>query len=267
MRSSGYFIASSDGRKLYFRYWPSSANRLCICFLHGLGLHSECFEEAANFFVEKGISVTAIDFRGHGKSEGTRGHATIDQLVADAETLILETEKHFMHSIKVLFGQQAGATVAFQQYLSGKQKVQGLIFCPPFFKPFVEVGKRKTTLLALLSLLFPVYTFENPYPCTNFTNIEAIHHQLSARLWFDLLRYGKKQAKIGYRVNVPLLVIHGTSDKISQYKASVAFSRNTGMFTTFKAWEGASHFLLDDNTRFEILEYIYNWISEKILCK
>lgn len=129
------------------------------------------------------------------------------------------------------------------------------------------LAKKKITWLSLLSILFPSYIFQNPYPSLASLNRDHVHEKISARLWYDMIKYGKKHVKTGYRINIPLLIIHGTNDKISQHKASVNFSRNTGLFTTFKSFKNATHFLLEENDRYEILDYMYNWICKKVNLK
>ena len=72
-KSTAY--ASFDGMKLSGYLWePQNTPKAIINLVHGFGEYMERYDPWAMKFVEKGYLVHAIDYRGHGKSDGRRGH-------------------------------------------------------------------------------------------------------------------------------------------------------------------------------------------------
>lgn len=66
---------SDDGTKIRLGRWNEEGEKNLL-LAHGLAEHLGRYQHIAEFFAEKGWRVTAIEFRGHGESEGKRGHVT-----------------------------------------------------------------------------------------------------------------------------------------------------------------------------------------------
>ena len=55
--------------------------------VHGFAEHLGRYQHIAEFFAEKGWRVTAVEFRGHGESEGKRGHTNlVDEILRRLES-------------------------------------------------------------------------------------------------------------------------------------------------------------------------------------
>ena len=67
---------SNDGLAIFGQKWESEtiAPKAVICLVHGFGEHSSRYEHVAQFFTDNQYGVITYDARGHGKSEGKRGH-------------------------------------------------------------------------------------------------------------------------------------------------------------------------------------------------
>ena len=76
---------SDDGTKLRLARWNEEGER-DIFLIHGLAEHLGRYEHIGAFFAEKGWRVTALELRGHGESEGKRGHTeSWDRYVEDVQ--------------------------------------------------------------------------------------------------------------------------------------------------------------------------------------
>jgi alpha-beta hydrolase superfamily lysophospholipase len=64
---------SDDGTKIRVGRWNDEGEKN-LMLVHGFAEHLGRYEHIAQFFAEKGWRVTAVEFRGHGESEGKRGH-------------------------------------------------------------------------------------------------------------------------------------------------------------------------------------------------
>ncbi|MCK5208006.1 MAG: alpha/beta fold hydrolase, partial [Cyclobacteriaceae bacterium] len=71
-----YHVYSSGGTQLCCTSWqPIDLPKAVLFIVHGLGEHSGRYEEMANVFTKNQIAVFSFDHRGHGRSEGKKGHA------------------------------------------------------------------------------------------------------------------------------------------------------------------------------------------------
>ena len=72
--SEGSFNGSGNLKIFYQNWSPESDSRAVIALVHGVGEHSGRYMNVVNYFVPLGYTVYGFDHRGHGKSEGKRGH-------------------------------------------------------------------------------------------------------------------------------------------------------------------------------------------------
>lgn len=59
---------------LYCQCWRPNMPRGVVALLHGIGGHSGLFDDVGRYLADDGLSVCAMDLRGHGRSGGQRGH-------------------------------------------------------------------------------------------------------------------------------------------------------------------------------------------------
>ena len=92
--NTSYTISASDGINLFIRdYLVKNSNKV-ILLIHGLGEHSGRYLNLIQDFNDKNISVFTIDIRGHGKSEGKRGHSpSYEQLMSDIQYFVQHVTK------------------------------------------------------------------------------------------------------------------------------------------------------------------------------
>lgn len=87
------WLAADDGAELYTLAWePSNSDRAAVAtvvFFHGLGEHANRYHHVFAEFARNGISVRALDQRGHGrtaKKAGIIGHLEgFDRALADGK--------------------------------------------------------------------------------------------------------------------------------------------------------------------------------------
>ena len=65
---------SNDGSKLRLGRWNDEHGKWDILLVHGLAEHLGRYEFIGNFLAERDWRVTLVELRGHGESDGRRGH-------------------------------------------------------------------------------------------------------------------------------------------------------------------------------------------------
>ncbi len=86
--STGSFI-SEDGLKIFYRKYQADPEKARMVITHGLGEHSGRYGNVVERLLPKGITIWAVDLRGHGRSDGPRGHVmAFDQYLDDLHKMI-----------------------------------------------------------------------------------------------------------------------------------------------------------------------------------
>src|SRR6478609_4587987 len=87
--------ATRDGLQIYARSWtPEEAPKAVICLLHGHGEHIQRYDHVGQAFATAGYALQAFDLRGHGQSDGPRGHTpSYDNLIHDIADFLGDIQK------------------------------------------------------------------------------------------------------------------------------------------------------------------------------
>ncbi|MEX0906933.1 MAG: alpha/beta hydrolase, partial [Gemmatimonadota bacterium] len=75
VRKSDGVIPGVNDVRLSYRAWEATDPHAALIVVHGLGEHAGRYAGFGVRMAEAGISTFAMDLRGHGLSEGRRGHA------------------------------------------------------------------------------------------------------------------------------------------------------------------------------------------------
>jgi len=68
------FFPAKDNLRLFRRSFVPPSPRAAIVVLHGYADHSGRYLEVMGHLARRGLSVHALDYRGHGQADGRRGH-------------------------------------------------------------------------------------------------------------------------------------------------------------------------------------------------
>ena len=137
MKKKLYTIKSKDGSKLVYYSWlPNKKIKLAIGIIHGLGEYSSRYDDFAEYFCKRGYGVYSIDLRGHGNSEGKRGHINnFKKLLNDSEEMFINIRKENLDVPIVMFGHSLGGCIALNYLCKNQSKEISLaIISSPWLK-------------------------------------------------------------------------------------------------------------------------------------
>src|SRR5262245_17796575 len=160
MRRFEWFQQAGDGPKLFAQCWqPDSEAAAVICLVHGLGEHSGRYSNLATALTDSGYALMAFDHRGHGKSQGPRGHTpSYDTLMDDIGRMLDEAAARFPNLPRFIYGHSMGGNLALNYVLRRRPELAGAIasgpwlrttFAPPAWK--VVLGRTMNNLLPSLT--------------------------------------------------------------------------------------------------------------------
>ncbi len=274
MKISEYTVGYR-GIDVRFRLWqPESTPHAAVCILHGLGDHSGCFHRLAERYCTAGVGVIALDLYGNGKTGGRRGDApSFDTFVEEAELLVADARKEFPGIPLLLYGHSMGGCVALDYVLRRKPVgLAGVIASSPWLD--LPVSPRLRRMLAYtLDIVCPRLTLDTGVHTEGMTHDEEFaaeyrsdpdaHGKISIRLLADSFRHGRWALDHAEDFSLPLLIMHGSEDRVTDIRASRKFAERAGGVATFKCWEGARHTLHNETMREDIYTFTLAWIQEK----
>jgi alpha-beta hydrolase superfamily lysophospholipase len=270
---SDFSITSLDGLRLHGRNWfPEGEPRAVVCLVHGLGEHSGRYDEVAETLCRSGYAVSAIDLRGHGKSEGRRGHATSYSALLDDLYQLLEWARERCPERPVfLYGHSLGGNLVIHYALRRLPRLAGVVASSPLFKTAVPPPAWKIYLMKAVYGLLPILTLptgldtamlsRDETVVNDYRNDPLVHGKVSARLGLDMIRNGLWNMRHATDMPCPVLIMHGKEDRITSYRASRKFAFSVGEKATLKIWQGCFHELHHEPDKAEIVTYLTDWLN------
>ena len=163
MKTHEFFHPTKDGTNLFFKEWiPEGKIKAVICLVHGLGDHSGWFKDLINYFNISGFAVLSFDLRGHGKSQGKKGHIpSYDALMDDIEVLLTFAEKDFKSLPLLLYGHSFGGNQVLNYILRRHPQVAGVMASAPWLSLYSNPSKLKLYSTFLLNKISPTTLVNN----------------------------------------------------------------------------------------------------------
>lgn len=279
MKYFPFSFTSKDGLLLQGRAWVSqniNANGT-IFLVHDLGEHSARYAHVGEEFSKRGFHFIGFDLRGHGLSEGERGHASkFTDLINDVEQLICQSKKRFDFpgDKRILYGQGLGGNLVLNYILRRQPHISGAIITSPILTTHLTKTKLKVGWLNFLANFFPKMRFKNHIKSEDLTKDLAYvnayqkdvynHNKISASLALEIYRNGKYALTNSDSIDIPLLVMHGTSDRITPPSISKSLDEKIGNMAEIVLWENGYHELHNDNEKELVLKTMIGWLNKEI---
>lgn len=264
------------GLKIFTRSWrPAQGTpRGVVVIVHGFNSHSGHYLWAADRLAEAGFAVYALDLRGRGKSDGERYYVEhFADYVSDVDTLV-EQAKGAEPGLPVfLLGHSAGGVVSCIYTLEHQSKINGLI-CESFAHQ-VPAPDFALAVLKGLSHIAPhahVLKLKNEDFSRDQNVVEMLnsdpliaHEVQPTKTVAEMVRADERLKKEFPQITLPVLILHGTEDKVTKPSGSRFFYDTAGSADkTLKLYDGHYHDLLNDFGREEVMADIIGWIDARI---
>lgn len=270
---------SFDETPVFYRYLALDGDaRGVVIIVHGMGEHGGRYRLLAEHLASKGFESWMPDLRGFGQSGGERGcvHSFSD-FHRDLSALHSLARKNHPESTPFFFlGHSFGGLVS-ASYLALCQPppVKGLVLTSPIFGVGTPVPAWRHAIGVASSYLIPDYrqsTGVLPQNLTHDAGILAvyskdklIHHEISSRLYRELVKMMNCRAEIAQRITCPVLVLQAGDDVIVSPKMSRLFFDE--LKVPDKDWTlypGYYHEILNETGRQEVFRRIDAWLCSHL---
>lgn len=264
------YLTASDGVRLFWQAWePENAVRATVCLVHGLGEHSGRYLHVAQAFTNVGICLHAIDLRGHGLSEGPRGHTPNNAQWLDDISLLLSRAHKGLP--RFLYGHSLGGILIVSFGLSRPENLRGVISTGPVFRISAEVPPLKAMLGRLMASIWPTFSQPNglipadlsqdPTVVQAYINDPMVHDRISSRCYVDMVAAGEEALERAADFRVPILLMHAEIDRLTDRAATEEFYATAGSSDkTLRIWQGMFHEIHNEPEKERVLEEMIKWI-------
>ena len=266
---------SSDGLKINAKDWYIANPTAVIIILHGLGEHCGRYAHMASFFNQHQIAIVGYDRRGHGISDGKRGHTTSYQAYLDEVSELVKRTKEFYPDIPVfLYGHSMGGNIALNFVLQRKPNIAGLIATGPWIVLHQNPSSLLIAFAKVINTIFPSFTQSNglnpnhistvPAEVEKYKNDPLVHDRITSNTGLEMMKAATFLNSFNGDIPVPTLIMHGEDDKIVSVRGSRDFSKRVKGDINYKEWSGFYHEIQNESNSAEVFEYTLRWI-DKIL--
>lgn len=132
-----------------------------VLFAHGSMVHSEYYLPLALRLAERGYRSLLLDLRGHGRSDGARGHVRSVQEHVEDMVRVLAWDVGRSGGPRVLGGESYGGLVAWLAATGEARAVQGLFLVSPAFALRARIARWQRRGVGGLARLWP--RFRSPW--------------------------------------------------------------------------------------------------------
>jgi alpha-beta hydrolase superfamily lysophospholipase len=259
---------------LFAREWrPEQMHRAVVCVVHGLGEHGGRYVQVAEELAKKGFALMAVDLRGHGRSDGKRGHTPSYRAALDDIDALLEgaAERH-PGLPRFLYGHSWGGNLVLNHVLRRKGRVSGVVATSPWLRLTHEPNWFKTLLGSIIEPIRPSWTMTTTSdrkeilgdagPRQEAEATPLSHDQITLRLFMGARRAGRWAVNHAQQLTVPTLLIHGADDPVTDPRASAKFAAKAGPLCTIDVLANVAHNPHEEDE--STVRKIADWVAARL---
>ena len=268
------WLDSAGGLRIFTRHWPSDHARGSVVICHGVNSHGGQYLRAAEEFAARGFPVTALDLRGRGKSQGERFYTqSVDDYVSDLSQAIELARSRNPDLPLFLLGHSAGGVTAVSYALDHQDRIDGLI-CESFafrvYAPEIALSVLKGAShiaphLHVLKLKMEDFSRDPEWVAELLADPLTRDEVQPVQTVAALTRAGERFEREFERITLPVLILHGTADKVTRPDGSQEFFDKAGSADKqLILYQDYYHDLLNDIGRERVMEDIIGWIEARL---
>lgn len=266
-----------DGTNIFHRSWlPDGDASSVVMLVHGLGEHSGRYTHVAEALVDAGCAVHALDHRGHGRSDGKRVYVkSYDEFMADlVQFRAVVTAQHPDLPLIVL-GHSMGGNLALGHVLDHQDGVAGLALSGPALAMGDDFSPARAKILRVVGKIAPGLRPQGlsadaisrdpevvrAYRADPLVFTGKISAGLAAALTGAMERFPGRYAEL----RLPVLVMHGTEDRLAAIDGSRALERGAVNATvTTHYYEGLYHEIFNEPEQQRVLADLVAWVHSVV---
>ncbi len=262
-----------DGFRLHARHWSLNEAKALICLVHGMGEHCGRYDHLAAYYAQHGIATLSFDLRGHGRSDGKRGHVKgYDYFLNDIDLLLQKGRAEYPNIPIILYGHSMGGNLVLNHLLRRQAKVDAVVTTGAWIKLSQDPPALLFAFAKLMRNVYPGFSQPSkldaklistvPEEVTKYVEDPLVHDLITSATAVDVIKAGQWLLRFKGESPLPLLTMHGSGDQITDPAASRSFAAQISGPTVYKEWEGMYHEIHNEAERGQVFDFTLNWLKK-----
>ena len=268
---------TADGQRLRVgRTTSDGPPRARLVWLHGLAEHLGRYSETFEWFAERRFDCWMVELRGHGESEGRRGHVRrFDEYLDDFHALLAELPPD--DAPVVAIGHSTGGLVlarALQRGIAPAGGFRAAVLTSALLAWREDLPRWQLRLAKSLASVVPVLRVPADVDPAWLSKQAEVRRDYSEdplvfqgvtvswlRAVDEAIEQAQREAAV---IPPPVLMMHGSDDllvPIAGSKRFVETRSNAGATTDLVVWPGARHELFNETERDRVRGRVVDWLE------
>jgi alpha-beta hydrolase superfamily lysophospholipase len=246
-------LHTPDGFSLYA--WlrrPPGVPRGVIAHVHGMGEHSRRYDHLSAYWAAHGYGSAGFDLRGHGRSQGQRGHApSYERLMEDIGIFLERVGSEWPGAPAFLYGHSLGGNLVLNYVIRRRPALAGVVATGPYLRLAFEPPAWKVRLAEAMKRIVPALSQDtgldvsalsrDPEVVRRYQADPLVHARITASFFTAVHAAGEAAIARATELAIPALLMHGSADRITSLAGSQAFVSAAGGRARLEMFEGAFH--------------------------
>lgn len=214
-----------------WRLSPTNSARGRVLLVHGLGEHSARHQNTIDFLTKNQIEVVRFDLRGAGRSGGRRQWVEkFEDYVEDAAQVFHWIQRECPPLPLFVLGHSLGGAISAHFVKIYQKEISGLVLSAPAYLPGDAVSSVKITVGKWLVKVAPTLRIpgstdhsslsKDPKVAEDYRNDPLACHFNTLQQGNEILRALSEMPSVCEKISIPVLIAHGTSDRIIKLEGS-----------------------------------------------
>ena len=275
-RKDGQFTGRG-GIRLHWQAWePDGPTRAVLLVAHGYGEHGGRYGNLVDHFLPQGYSVYALDHRGHGRSQGPRGHVgRFGEFVTDLHALRVRIEEEHKEAPLVLVGHSMGGLIAIHYVLDHGPGLAAAVLSSPCLGIPNPPSRTQGALASIFSVIVPRLGYEaklNPDDLSHEPTVgrayaadPLVHRRATARFYTEFSAAMHDATERAGEITLPILILQAGSDRLVDPEATVRFcERVASADKKLRVYPALFHEIFNEIERDQVLADLEAWLEPRL---
>jgi alpha-beta hydrolase superfamily lysophospholipase len=275
-RTEKHFDGVGGVRIVYDVWTPDVPPRAVVVLSHGLGEYARRYDHVAERFGQDGLVTYALDHRGHGRSDGKRMLVRdISEFTGDFDTLVGIAKREHPGLKCVVLGHSMGGGIVFAYGVERPDNYDLMVLSAPAVAAQDLVNPVMALAAKGLGVLLPGVPVQeldvdaisrDPEVVAAYKNDPLVYHgKVPFGIGRALLQVGETMPQRAPALHAPLLVVHGSDDRLIPLAGSRRLIGCVGSTDVeLKVYPGLYHEVFNEPERDQVLDDVVSWITKRL---
>ncbi|MGA3254629.1 MAG: lysophospholipase [Mycobacterium sp.] len=275
-RTERHFDGVGDVRIVYDVWTPDISPRAVVVLSPGLGEYARRYDHVAQRLGEAGLVTYALDHRGHGRSGGKRMLVrNITEYTADFATLVGIASREHPGLKRVVLGHSMGGGIVFAYGVERPDDYDMMVLSGPAVAAQDQVSPLLAFAAKVLGVIVPGLPVQDldvnaisrdPAVVAAYNADPLVYHgRVPTGIGRALLQVGETMPQRAPALTAPLLVVHGSDDRLIPVAGSRRLVECVGSTDVqLKVYPGLYHEVFNEPERDQVLDDVVSWITARL---